>query len=72
MMLMSKRKPGRPAGRQEVVLIQTRIPPALAGLLRQAAKANHRSANAEILVAIERHVEAMGLKLPGADGPAAN
>jgi hypothetical protein len=56
-----KGKRGRPAGRREAVPIQLRIPPELFEALKQLIGGTRRSKNAEMMLALEKHLADHGL-----------
>lgn len=64
---------GRPPGKKrETDAFQVRIPPALHKALLLAANRGRRAKNAEIEIAIEKHLESLGLWTPPpADEPLA-
>ena len=56
----NRRGPGRPRGRKKTLVIQARVDQALHDVLAALALENHRSKNAELVVALEAHAKAAG------------
>lgn len=57
---------GRPPGKKTVRVIQVRADPATAKALEALARKNRRTHNAELLIALEKHLRDNGLLPPDA------
>lgn len=60
-----KRKPGRPrTSPPDLIVIQAKVTPALHAALERAASRLRRTKNAEMVIALENHLKALGLWSP--------
>jgi predicted HicB family RNase H-like nuclease len=61
--MASEKKPkrGRPPGRKESMVVQARVSPELHAALEKLAQQNRRTKNAELILALEKHLEEAGL-----------
>lgn len=64
-----KRKPGRPkSAPPDLIVIQARVSPDLHAALEAAAASGRRTKNAELVLALEEHLKALGLWPRGKKG----
>jgi hypothetical protein len=63
-----KKKPGRPKGRKETIVVQARAEPLMHEALERLAQQNRRTKNTEMLIALENHLRAAGLWPPPQEG----
>ena len=63
----SGRGRGRPPGRKEALVIQARVSRALFDALEALATQTRRTKNAELVLALESHLQAAGLWPPSDD-----
>jgi hypothetical protein len=61
--IMAAKKPtrGRPRGRKPTVVVQARCSPQVHAALEALAERNKRTKNAELLIALEKHLRDAGV-----------
>lgn len=68
MLVMAKKKPGRPPGRRPTIALQARIPEEMHQALGRLAEHTRRTRNTELVIALEKHLKAEGFWPPEPPG----